>query len=104
MSDRAGIFLVALLQIDDREAYRQYEAGFMPVLSQYNGRLIGGVDGPEVLEGEQQDGRLVLLRFDDRESADAWYHSPEYQALAAIRQSASTARFLAVVPEFDFGR
>jgi uncharacterized protein (DUF1330 family) len=36
----------------------------------------------------------VIIRFDSRAEALAWYNSDAYQALVRIRQSASTADFI----------
>lgn len=42
-----------------------------------------------VLEGEW-DGFVTLLRFGDREAAQRWYDSPEYQAIRHLRTDSST--------------
>jgi uncharacterized protein (DUF1330 family) len=44
----------------------------------------------EVLEGEWQPGRLVILEFPDVERAKAWLESPEYKEPRALRPA--TAR------------
>lgn len=49
----------------------------------------------ECLEGEAADG-VVVLEFPDSEAARAWYHSPEYQERAALRQKAAPFRCLLV--------
>ena len=43
----------------------------------------------EVLEGDWQPKRLVVIEFPDMEAALGWYRSEEYQELAKIRWSAS---------------
>jgi uncharacterized protein (DUF1330 family) len=85
------VYLVAQLHIDDRERYSQYEAGFMPIFQKHGGELLAIDDSPVVMEGETDITRLVVLRFPDQEKADAWFHSDEYQAIAAHRRAASTA-------------
>jgi uncharacterized protein (DUF1330 family) len=45
----------------------------------------------ETLEGEAADG-VVVLEFPDRESAKAWYFSPEYQAKVNLRLKAAPYR------------
>ena len=44
-------YLVGHIAIRDRERYGQYEAGFMPILAQYNGQIVAVNDAPAVLEG-----------------------------------------------------
>lgn len=49
----------------------------------------------EALEGEAPDG-VVILKFPTMEEARAWYHSPEYQAVAPFRQKAADYRAVIV--------
>ena len=49
----------------------------------------------ESLEGKPADG-VVILEFPDRDTAKAWYHSPEYQERAALRQKAAPYRCIMV--------
>lgn len=39
----------------------------------------------EVIEGSTEDTRTVVLKFKDRETAKAWYNSPEYQKVVGLR-------------------
>ena len=84
-------YIVGHIAVRDRERYAQYEAGFMPILNQHGGRVLAVNDAPEVLEGDADGRRLVILAFDDREAALGWARSPEYQALAQHRHAASEA-------------
>ncbi len=43
----------------------------------------------EVIEGESEDNRAVVLKFKDRETAMRWYNSPEYQAVVKLRLDAT---------------
>ena len=82
-------YLVAQIRIDDRERYGEYEAGFLPIFQKYGGEICAVDDAAEVAEGDWPYTRMVILRFADREKADAWYQSEEYQELAKIRQESS---------------
>lgn len=84
-------YIVGHIAVRDRERYALYEAGFMPILQRFGGRLLAVSDAPEVLEGDADNRRLVILAFDDRDAAIAWIRSPEYQALAKHRHAASEA-------------
>lgn len=46
-------------------------------------------DSSEVIEGSTEMVRTVVIRFESRERAQAWYNSPEYQAALPIRLGAS---------------
>jgi len=84
------IYLIANIDIDDRERYAQYEAGFMDIFSRFDGRMLAVDEQQTVLEGAPAPTRSVLIEFPDEAAARAWYESPEYQALAAHRFASST--------------
>jgi uncharacterized protein (DUF1330 family) len=48
----------------------------------------------QVLEGDWNPTRLVILRFRDMEHARAWYVSDEYTELTRIRQATSKTNML----------
>ena len=84
-----SVYIVARIDIDDRERYAQYEAGFMEIFARHGGRLLSVDEAPEVIEGEWPATRTVLIEFPDREAAMAWYRSEDYQQLAQHRFAAS---------------
>ena len=46
-----SVFVVAQIDIHDRDRYAQYEAGFMDVFAQYDGEILAVDEAPAVLEG-----------------------------------------------------
>lgn len=85
------VYIVALIHIHNREAYKDYEAGFMDIFQQYQGKMLAVDDAPITLEGEWPYSRTVLIQFPDRSAQDAWYSSDEYQTLMQLRTAASVA-------------
>lgn len=87
-----------LLDIHDRERFRDYLKGVGPSLETHGGRIILRgpiVDIPEGRLDTRQDTRLVMIEFDSLEAARAWYESAEYQELIKLRDEpvASTTAF-----------
>ncbi len=82
-------YLIATINIVDRETYSLYEAGFMDIFSQYNGKMLAVDEKPHLLEGSWTFTRTVLIEFPSEDDALAWYRSDEYQALAKHRFAAS---------------
>jgi uncharacterized protein (DUF1330 family) len=82
------VYAIAQLTIHDRARYQQYVAAFMPVLTQYGGRLLA----PDEHGG---DRRTVGWRqgrphaFPDRETFTAWVTSPEYREISKDRLAAA---------------
>ena len=71
-------YIVGRIAIHDPERYARYAGAFMPVLKQYGGRLLVSEENPEVMEGDWDGRKLVVLGFESREAALAWANSPEY--------------------------
>jgi uncharacterized protein (DUF1330 family) len=79
----------------DQEKMQQYGAAVPSTLASFSGKYL--VKGrPELLWGESTHSMQVILEFPSKELANAWYHSPEYQALAPLRNAAMSAVFLLV--------
>ena len=91
-----AVYLMAQLSIHDRERYAQYEAGFMAVLNEHGGTLTAVDDAAEVLEGEWPFTRSVIVRFEDRDAAKAWYESDAYQRILQHRHAASVGNIVLV--------
>ena len=62
----------------------------------YGGKYLvrGGV--ADVVEGDWNPNRLVVLEFESVERAREWYNSPEYTPAKAVRLKASTCDLLFV--------
>jgi uncharacterized protein (DUF1330 family) len=46
----------------------------------------------EVIEGDGEDTRAVVLKFKDKETAKAWYNSPAYQEIVGLRLASIDGR------------
>jgi len=58
----------------------------------------------EILEGSPMFQRHVLVRYPSLDAALACYHSPEYQAAAAIRRAGAGINELVIVEGEDLDR
>ncbi|MFK7912329.1 MAG: DUF1330 domain-containing protein [Pseudomonadales bacterium] len=85
------VYVVALIRIDDRARYGEYESGFMDIFERYQGRILAVDDDGRALEGDWNHTRTVLLEFPNDTALQAWYDSDDYQALMQHRLAASSA-------------
>jgi uncharacterized protein (DUF1330 family) len=91
------VYALAQLRIHDAERYGRYMARFMPVLEQYNGRLLAADESPRVLEGQWWDrNKVVLMQFADKDAFRAWAASPEYAEIAEDRKAGADAVVLLI--------
>ncbi len=81
--------------VHDTERYRAYMAAGTRSVELYGGRFLVRGGDPGSLEGNWNAPRVAVVAFKDRRTAEAWYHSKEYQAAKALRDGA--AEFKAIV-------
>lgn len=93
-------YIVAQIDIVDRETYAKYEAGFMEIFVKYDGTMLAVDEDPKLLEGSWPYTRTVLISFPSQEQAMDWYQSDEYQALAQHRFASSSAN-ISVIKGLD---
>ncbi|MHA3914460.1 DUF1330 domain-containing protein [Halovulum sp. GXIMD14793] len=88
-------YWIVHVTVTDADRYQDYVRLDTPVIAQYGGRFLvrgGQAETPET----PQKQRHVVVEFEDFETAQACYHSPEYQAAAAIRQDTSQSDIVIV--------
>lgn len=96
MTDARG-YAIVQINIHDHEAYQRYEtAATRAAVEQYDGKVKTVDDHAELVEGEWQYGRTVVVEFPSKARALEWYHSPEYQARAGLRHVAATSNMVIV--------
>jgi uncharacterized protein (DUF1330 family) len=84
-------YVVVDISVADPATYEEYKRLAPPSIAQYGGRYIARGGATEVLEGEWQPTRLVILEFPTMDQAKAWWASAEYAGAKAMRhRSAST--------------
>ena len=90
-------YLYATLDVSDPVAYEQYRLQVPAVIAAHGGRYLvrGGVT--EVLEGDVQPMRQVILEFADMARLKAFYNSPAYQTLVAVRKGATRGGHLLAI-------
>ncbi|WIM93314.1 DUF1330 domain-containing protein [Actinoplanes oblitus] len=90
------VYAIAQLTIHDRDGYGRYVAAFMPILQQYGGRLLVADEHPEIVEGQWDGDKVVVVAFPDRNALDAWANSAEYRQISKDRLAATDGVVLAV--------
>lgn len=60
-----SVYVIAQLNFIDRPAYDRYQARFMGALKKFAGRLLAADEDAQVLEGQWQHDKVVLLSFAD---------------------------------------
>ena len=83
-------------KITDHAKYEEYLRRVIPTIEQYGGRYLTRSGNYKVLEGNWRPNWVSVIEFPTMAILEAWFRSPEYQPLIALRQSASTDSLIAV--------
>ena len=89
-----SVYVIAQGRIEDRELLGKYVAQAIPTIQQHGGRILAFDEKPEVVEGEVDFPRTVILEFASREAFRAWYDSPEYQAALPLRLESTSGTLI----------
>ena len=88
--------IAAVSETHDEGALAEYRRRNTESVAAHGGRFVVRGGPVEVLEGAWEPLRIVVMEFPDRAAARAWYESADYQAIAPIRQGASTTDIILV--------
>jgi uncharacterized protein (DUF1330 family) len=93
-------YLIANIEVRDREAFEAYRRQVAPVIAAFGGRYLvrGGAVTP--VEGDLGLRRLVILEFPSLEAVRRFYDSPEYAPLLRLRAE-STVSHVALVEGYE---
>lgn len=81
------VYLTVQVKIKDRDAYQRYADAFMPVFSKFRGAMLAADFEPQVLDGDWDKDRIVIMSFPDKGAMMEWLTSDEYKVLAADRDA-----------------
>jgi uncharacterized protein (DUF1330 family) len=88
--------IASVSEAHDDEALAEYRRQNSAAVEAHGGRFIVRGGAMQVLEGSWSPVRVVVMEFDDVETARRWYESDAYQAAIPIRQGASTTDIILV--------
>lgn len=89
-------YLIVNVDIKDRSAFEDYVRNVPPIVRKFGGEYLAVSDTPEVIEGNWQPHRLVLVRFPDMNTARSFLSAPEYAPWKELRQHATRSEMVAM--------
>jgi uncharacterized protein (DUF1330 family) len=89
-------YLVADVEITDPAGFEEYRGAVPATIAAYGGRYLVRGGETEVLEGDVDLHRVIVLEFPSMERLRAWYDSPEYRPLIALRERTARTTLWAV--------
>jgi uncharacterized protein (DUF1330 family) len=76
-------------RILNAEKLQEYVPKALETMAPYNPELLVLDENSQVIEGSTNLPRTILIKFDSRDAAMAWYNSPEYQKVLPLRLEAT---------------
>jgi uncharacterized protein (DUF1330 family) len=89
-------YVIVDIHITDPKTYEDYKCQAAPTVEAFGGRYLCRGGRVEILEGDWAPGRTVVLEFPDAARARAWWDSPLYAPIKAIRHASSRTRMILV--------
>jgi uncharacterized protein (DUF1330 family) len=89
-------YVIVDVTILDHDEYKTYKKLTPASIAAYNGKFIARGGQTEVLEGNWQPGRVVLIEFPTAAIAKAWWSSEEYSTAKAIRLRTAETNMIVV--------
>ena len=87
-------YILAEIAVTNPEPYQAYVAKAGPLVEKHGGKYLVRGGRNESREGAAPAGRLVILEFSSFEAAQAFYDSPDYQAILPVRMANATSRVI----------
>ena len=85
-------YWIAHVDVHDPEGYKDYVAAAKPAFEKYGAKFLARGGAVRGGSRAQARARNVIIEFPSLQAAHDCYHSPEYQAAAAIRQQVRRCR------------
>jgi uncharacterized protein (DUF1330 family) len=95
-------YLVFHNVVHDEAAVDAYVPKAVASMEPYGAEIIVVDGSSKVIEGSTDLPRTVIIKFESRDRAEAWYNSAEYQAILSERLNASEG-FAVLVDGFEPG-
>ena len=89
-------YVVVDVTIHDPSHYEEYKQMAQESVACHGGRYVARGGATEVLEGDWQPNRFVMLEFPTMEQARGWWSSEDYGPAKALRQKIATTNMVVV--------
>jgi uncharacterized protein (DUF1330 family) len=89
-------YLIADIEVTNPAEFEEYRKGVPATIAQYGGKYIVRGGAVVSLEGGWSMKRVVILEFPSVAQAKAWYNSPAYKDLLALRLRSTKSKAVLV--------
>ena len=87
-------YVISMMTVNDPDTYSKYTDRTPPSVKKYGGKFLTRGEAFTCVEGQDYDGRLVILEFPSKADVEAWFADPDYQEAMTFRHASSTMNYL----------
>jgi uncharacterized protein (DUF1330 family) len=89
-------YVIVEIEVTDPVGYEEYKKQAAATVHQHGGKYIVRGGNAEVLEGDWQPKRIVILEFPSMERAKAWLNCEEYREPREMRHRTAKTNMILV--------
>ena len=91
-----AIYLIAKVEIIEHDGFMAYQDRAKASIEAAGGQMLVRNGVPEAIEGDTDERKIVMLEFPSRQMAEAWWSSPGYREIAAMREGKANVEAIIV--------
>ena len=89
-------YIIVEIEVTDPAGYEEYKKQAGATVEKYGGKYLVRGGATEVLEGDWQPKRIVIVEFATMERAKGWLNSEEYREPRKMRHRTAKTRMILV--------
>ncbi len=87
----AVYMIIEAKEVMNKAGYGEYIKKVPQIIEKFGGKYLARGGNIKVVSGDWKPARVIIVEFESMEKFDAWWNSPQYRAIASLReQSAKT--------------
>ena len=88
--------IVEAKEVMDKKKYGDYIQKVPETIARFGGRYLARGGQVKVVSGDWKPSRLIIVEFDSMVKFDSWWNSPEYRAIAPLREESTKTNAIVV--------
>jgi len=92
----AVYMIVETKEVMDGEKYREYIKKVPWTIEKFGGKYLTRGGKVEIISGNWRPERLIVITFHSMRKFIAWWNSPEYKAIAPLREESAKTNAIVV--------
>ncbi len=78
--------IIEAKEVMNKQKYGEYIQKVPPIIEKFGGKYLARGGYVTVVSGDWNPARLIVVEFASMEKFNEWWRSPEYQAVAPLRE------------------